>query len=568
MTLDAAKPFASVRARTLSPLCIGLSSALLLLCQPSGANAASIDAKVSTDKGVVEGFKQSGLLEFLGIPFAAPPIGNLRWRPPAEHAAWQTPKSAKSFGPTCAQITELGVFAGPANSNEDCLYLNVYTPAVTTTEKLPVIFWIYGGGNVDGESNDYDGSKMANMGHTVVVTINYRLNLFGFLAHPALDGEGHLFGNYGLLDQQSAMRWVRRNIAAFGGDPGNITVGGQSAGASDTGLNLISPYAAGLFDRAIIESGAAYLAVAPLATAEAKATAFSVAAGCGSGTDAATAACLRQLPASTIVALSGTPSANGPYIAGTMIDGQIVPSGAASAFAAGRFTHMPIMNGSVEDEGDFFIAIQEYFSGPPRRAITKTDVETYVAGVFGGNAGPGGSPPAYPQGTVQRILSEYPSYAYTKPQLRLDAIETDVMVCRTQHADHLLVGQVPVYAYEFQDRTAPFYFPTLPGFTSLAYHTSDIQYLFPLWHGGDLGTPHMLHGKQQTLSNELVTAWTNFAWTGNPNAHGQTPWPEYKNNKNAASFLAENIPVLTTFSDNSFTAEHKCAFWNDLLVYD
>jgi para-nitrobenzyl esterase len=547
---------------------LGACSALLLLCQSSLAIAAPVGTDVTTDKGGVEGFKKSGILEFLGIPYAAPPVGNLRWRPPLQHAEWQTRRSAKAFGPTCAQVTELGLFAGPTNSNEDCLYLNVFTPAVSTTEKLPVVFWIHGGGNVDGESNDYDGSKMANLGHVVVVTINYRLNLFGFLAHPALDNEGHLFGNYGILDQQLAMRWVRRNIAAFGGDPRNITVGGQSAGASDTGLNLISPLAAGLFDQAIIESGAAYLAVAPLAAAEAKATAFSTAAGCGAGTDHGTAACLRQLPAATILALSGTPSANGPYIAGTMIDGQIVPSGAASAFAAGNFTHMPIMNGSVEDEGDFFIAIQEYFSGPPRQAITQADVENYVSGIFGGNAGPGGTPPAYPQGTVQQVLRKYAEDAYTTPQLRLDAIETDVMVCRTQHADHLLVGQVPLYAYEFQDRTAPFYFPRMPGFVPLAYHTSDIQYLFPLWHGGDEGTPHKLRGKQAILSDELVTAWTNFAWTGNPNGHGQTPWPEYKSNKSAASFLAENIPALTTFSDQSFTAEHKCGFWNDLLLYN
>jgi para-nitrobenzyl esterase len=169
---------------------------------------------------------------------------------------------------------------------------------------------------------------------------------------------------------------------------------------------------------------------------------------------------------------------------------------------------------------------------------------------------------------VQRVLRLYPEHDYASPQLRLDAIETDVMVCKTQHADHLLAGQVPLYAYEFQDRTAPFYFPHLPGFVPLAYHTSDIQYLFPLWHGGNEGTPHTLSGKQKTLSNELVTAWTNFAWTGNPNGRGQTPWPEYKANPNAASFLAENVPVLTTFSDRSFTAEHKCSFWAGLFVYN
>lgn len=559
------RPFLLVTIRT----CLGAWVAIGAVhgCLP--ASAAALPT-VQTDKGEVQGFKKNGIIEFLGIPYAAPPVADLRWKPPVEHAPWTTPLATTSFGPTCAQITELGVFAGPTNNNEDCLYLNVFTPKIKSTdnEKLPVILWIYGGGNVDGESNDYDASKLAAQGHTVVVTINYRLNLLGFLAHPALNSEGHPFANYGLLDQQFAMHWIQNNIANFGGDPGNVTAGGQSAGASDTGLNMISPLATGLFHKAIIESGSAYLAVTPLAAAETKAVAFAVAAGCGSGTDAATAACLRNLPAATIESLSGTPSTNGPYITGPVVDGQIVPSGGASAFATNQFNHMPVMNGNVEDEGNFFIAIQEYFSGPPPAAISETDVTTYVNNTFGGNAGPGGTAPAYPAGTPQRVLKRYPQYAYASPQLQLDAIETDVMVCRAQYADHLLVGKVPVFAYEFQDRTAPFYFPDLPGFVSLAYHTSDIQYLFPGWHGGSNGIPHDLSPAQQVLSNELVAAWTNFAWTGNPNGQGQSPWPRYKRNPNAPSFLAENIPVLSTFSDNAFTTEHKCGFWSDLLIYN
>ena len=180
--------------------------------------------------------------------------------------------------------------------------------------RLPVVFWIHGGGLVDGESNDYDASKLASDGKTVVVTINYRLSLLGWFAHPALDAEGHLFADYGTLDQQLAMKWVQRNIAKFGGDKNNVTVGGQSSGASSTGSNVISPLAAGLFDRAILESGSAYMTMTPLSLAETKGTNFAVAAGCGSGTGSATAKCLRGLTAAQIMALSGTPSANGPYI--------------------------------------------------------------------------------------------------------------------------------------------------------------------------------------------------------------------------------------------------------------
>jgi para-nitrobenzyl esterase len=177
--------------------------------------------------------------------------------PPQPAAPWLGTRDATKYGNICAQVTTLGVFAGPASVDEDCLYLNVFTTGVAGRKK-PVFVWIHGGGNVDGASNDYNGSKLATGGpmgsETVVVTTNYRLGLFGYLAHPALDAEGHLARNYGILDLQAVLRWVQRNIAAFGGDPNTVTLGGQSAGASDTGANVLSPLSAGLFNRAIFES--------------------------------------------------------------------------------------------------------------------------------------------------------------------------------------------------------------------------------------------------------------------------------------------------------------------------
>jgi para-nitrobenzyl esterase len=176
--------------------------------------------------------------------------------------------------------TQLGVFAGPPNNNEDCLYINVFTPQLNSRdddrrgrEKLPVMFWSYGGGEVDGESNDYDGSKLARQGHTVVVTFNYRMNLMGWLAHPALDHEGHLFANYGTLDNQFALKWVQRNIEKFGGNPDNVTVFGQSAGARNSATEVLSPLARGLFQHAIFESGAIPIET-PLSIAETKGTKF------------------------------------------------------------------------------------------------------------------------------------------------------------------------------------------------------------------------------------------------------------------------------------------------------
>ena len=190
---------------------------------------------VNTTDGPVRGFVREGVRTFLGIPYAAPPVGDLRWMPPEppEHHALL---DATEFGNTCPQVTTLGAFAGPANTTEDCLYLNVFTTGLKGSK--PVIVWIHGGGNVTGETNDYDGSKLATGGPngtpTVVVTLNYRMGLFGFLSQDDLNAEGHLWGNYGILDIQAALRWVQDNIAAFGGDPNNVTLGGQSAGAADT----------------------------------------------------------------------------------------------------------------------------------------------------------------------------------------------------------------------------------------------------------------------------------------------------------------------------------------------
>lgn len=533
-------------------------------------HAAVADPVAKTSYGSVRGVNRGGVDLFLGVPYAAPPVGKLRWMPPVEHASWKGTREATSFAPSCAQITELGAFAGPANENEDCLYLNVIRPAGgdASSRKFPVLFWIHGGGFVDGSSSDYDASKLAARGRVVVVSINYRLNLLGFLAHPALDKEGHLFANYGLLDQQQALRWVKKNAAAFGGDPDNITVGGQSAGGGSSGYHVISPLAKGLFQKAIIESSASYLTAIPLDVAEERAKAFSVAAGCGAGNDKNTAACLRNLSVATILKFAGTPSAWSAYTVTPVIDGQILQSGAAAAFASGKFQHMPIMNGSTRDEGNFFVAAQEYFSGDPRHAISREDVQTYVKNVFSGNAGAGGTQPAYPAGTVEGVLKQYPSDAYPSEQLRLNAIETDVMVCRIQHGSRLLAGQVPVYAYEFRDRTAPFYFPEMPDFLPLAYHTADLLYLFPGFHGGDQGIKHELNAPQRKLSDYLVDAWANFAWTGNPNRKGDVPWPLYRRDPAVKSILAQDIFELSVMSDGDFSQEHKCDFWDDKLVYN
>ena len=326
---------------------------------------------VDTKEGPVRGFTDEGVNIFLGIPYAAPPVGDLRWRPPQPVEPWSDTLDATSYANTCSQVTELGAFAGPASITEDCLYLNVFSPSLKGSNA--VLVWIHGGGNVDGETNDYDASKLATGGPngspTVVVTINYRLGLFGFLSESHLNAEGHPGGNYGILDSQAALRWVKDNIAAFGGDPTRVALGGQSAGARDTAANLLSPLAAGLFNRAITQSfpipsfgsGSAALI---------KGNAFAAAAGCSD------AACLRSLSAARILQLQGTPNANaiGPainqtYTTTAFVDGTVVPIQAETAWTTGQYNHMAIMGGSVKDEQTFFLSIPEYFSGPPQVAL-------------------------------------------------------------------------------------------------------------------------------------------------------------------------------------------------------
>jgi para-nitrobenzyl esterase len=526
-------------------------STLVGLIVTAGTAMPATPPQVRTKQGTVEGLQVKGVREFLGIPYAAPPVGDLRWRLPIATKPWEGVRRAMQFGPACAQVTTLGAFAGPTNNNEDCLTLNVFTPGIGTSSKLPVLIWIHGGGNMDGSSRDYDASRLAALGKTVVVTINYRLGLLGWLAHPALDAEGHPFANYGLLDQQLALKWVKDNIAAFGGDPGNVTLGGQSAGSIDAEANVASPLATGLFQRAIFES--VVFDGIPLQAAEKTGTDFAAAAGCGKGATPEVAACLRRLPVQRIMQLAGTESAQGPYISILIADGQIVPAGGLfAAFKNGAFTHMPIMSGTVHDEFNFIAAITEYFSGPPRHAITAEQFQNFVKS-------------NYPAETAGRIFQEYKLADYPTPQRAWNAAGTDGLVCPQLTLNRILAPQVPVYAYEFNDATAPFFFPAMPGFEPLAYHTADIQYLFPLWHGGPGGIIHRLNVQQQRLSDAMVKAWTNFARSGDPNGPGAPNWPVFAPTAGKPGvYLSETLPVSETITDQQFAAEHKCDLWTNL----
>ncbi len=514
---------------------------------PSGLPAAPT---VYAPAGPVQGLKYKRVSEYLGIPYAQPPVGPLRWQPPQPYPAWSQTRQATQFGPTCAQIVAFGVFAAPSVS-EDCLYLNVFTPNPHPLANLPVLVFIPGGGNISGESNDYDATKLATQGQVVVVTLNYRVGFLGSLALPAIDAEGHPFANYGILDQQLVLKWVQKNISAFGGDPSRVALGGQSAGSYDTAANVVSPLAAGLFNRAIFES--VLFDSLPLAFAEQIGTGVSVALGCGADATPAVAACLRGLSVQAILSAEGTVQMPGPLTNPLPIsDGTIIPAqGMYGAFGSGSFNHMPIISGFVHDEENFFDAPQVYFSGQP---ISTADVTNYAQAIYGANAA--------------KVLAAFPPSSYPTPQLAQDAIGSPFYICPQFNINKVISSQVPFYAYEFNDKTAPFYYPPLPQFESLAYHTGDLQYLFPLYHGNVNGIPHRLNLLQTLLSDELVALWTNFVRTGNPNEIGNFPWPRYDASRTATSFyLSENIPFLSLLPDAKVSNEHNCDFFSSLIQF-
>ena len=347
------------RARLAAACCAALAALTLGAAGVTAAKAGTATAAsgsggspvVPTNDGPVRGTTAGTVNEFLGIPYAAPPVGNLRWRPPQPPAGWRGVRDATQFGPSCPQPP--GPFAPPAPFSEDCLYLNVYTPARTGNDMgsggqggRPVLVWIHGGGLTEEAGRNYDPAKLAADG-TVVVTINYRLGALGFLAHPALVSRpGGPSGNYGLMDQQATLRLVQDNIRHFGGNPGKVTIAGQSAGGLSVLAQMVSPGARGLFAKAIIQSGSFALNQQPIASAEAAGETFAAQAGCPDQT----AACLRSLPVSALV------SPNYVVIPG-VVDGKVLTEPIGTALAAGRFAGVPVLNGTNHEEERIFVSI-------------------------------------------------------------------------------------------------------------------------------------------------------------------------------------------------------------------
>ncbi len=514
------------------------------------------EVEATTANGTVRGSINGNTLTYLGIPYAAPPTGERRWAPPAAVANWSGSRDAKSFGPHCPQPATP---FGEASVNEDCLYLNVYAPKAPGS--YPVFVWFHGGAFYLGLSNTYDPTKLVEQG-LVVVTLNYRLGALGFMSHAALSAEqGGRSGNYGLMDQQAALRWVRDNIANFGGNRNNVTIAGESAGGFSVHSHIASPGSAGLFHKAVAMSGA-YPFAAPqdsLAVAQAKgntvatsaATILSTATG-STVPACTTAACLRALPVNVLLGAQMDAYPSGPV---PSVDGAVLTQDVRATISAGTHNQVPVIEGTTRDEWRLFAALDELGAGMTQVLNSDADVIAKVAGLLGHPFNPAAMATA-----TGIVTAYYPSAAYgNQPPIAYGSLGTDMIFSCTGRVAALELQQHrPVYAYEFRDRTAPATLPHRASFEMGAHHTSELRYLF------GMGGP-TLNAEQTALSNTMIGYWANFAKTGNPNGTGLPTWDAYTAAND--SFLGLNvasaggIAPLTT-PGATFQAEHKCLVWD------
>jgi para-nitrobenzyl esterase len=457
---------------------------------------------VHVDAGTLSGIRdaRAGLDEFRGIPYAAPPVGALRWKPPQPVAAWQGARAADRFGPRCMQRGLFGdmVFRSSGMS-EDCLYLNVWTPALREGGKLPVLVYFYGGGFVGGDGSEprYDGASLARRG-IVTVTVNYRLDVFGFLALPALAAESpqHAAGNYGLLDQVAALRWVHDNIAAFGGDPEQVTIGGESAGSMSVSALMASPLSKGLMQRAIGESGAVLgnLKPPPLDLSERQGEAFMQHVGAHSLAD------LRAMKADALLRACGD---KGVAEFGPTLDGWFLPRSPEAIYAAGAQAHIPLLVGSNSQEGYY-----PYLLG--KLAPTPANYRAAVQRQFGGHA--------------EEALKLYPGRDDAEVKASGTALSGDQFIAfatwRWMDWQHR-TGGAPVYYYHF-GQPRPAKRDGSAGPDAGAVHSGEIEYALGNLDGNAV---YAWTDTDHRVSATMEAYWANFIKTGDPNGAGLPHWP-------------------------------------------
>ncbi len=525
-----------IRASLASIAAGGVALALTAACTATAAAPTGPppdDGVVEISAGLVQGTVTEGHRRFQGIPYAAPPVGELRFRAPQPAPPWQGVRDATQPGAFCPQTWETGPDGRPVvQGSEDCLFLNVDTPA-PSGRPLPVMVFLHGGGFTGGQGAPYDPARITDQGQVVVVTVNYRLGALGFLAHPALDDP--TAGNFGLADQQAALRWVQRNIGAFGGDPGNVTLWGESAGAFSVCSQLVSPGARGLFQKAIVQSGPCANEFLTRETAQQRGLGTAAELGCPD--EATAAACLRARPFADLVGL-GEAEVSVPHrhiaslrwfpVAGT----DVLPRQPLEAFRAGQANDVPLIHGVTRDEMRFWVGLAYDAAGRP---VSAEQYPQIIEDLYGADA--------------PEVLGQYPVTDYPTPSIALATALTDEggMVGTCSQLDLFDAVRSPVYGFEFAE--------PLPGSDGTmplgAQHGADVPYFFDSAFPG--APPPSRTPEQNALAKQLIGWWTTFAATGAPGPD----WPTFREGGAISISSAATGPV-------DISREHRCEFWRGL----
>lgn len=519
-----------------------LCAAMLLMILAIALISCDFSSKiVHTKSGFVSGIDNEDSWVFRGIPYAAPPVGELRWKAPEDPKRWIGIKEAEEFGSPCPQTA--GAFGG-GSLNEDCLYLNVAVPkkgdiaASKSRDSLPVMVWIHGGAFVSGSGSEegYDPTRLIQE-DVIVVTLNYRIGALGFLPHPALTDEAGDSGNYGLLDQQKALQWVQKNIAAFGGDPKNVTIFGESAGGHSVLSHLAAPSSKGLFSKAIVQSGAYSPTQLPLDYGYgAFGIPFTTRAGCTATEPTEIRTFMRDMTVEEVLTAQG----DDWYVPVT--GGSFLPVSVYEALSTGDFADVPVLSGCNMNEGRLFVALDM------ANGLYYNTQDEYVAGVTDLLAtDPRGLDAA--QIADDYIAMQDPEDA-NKFRLALSKIWTDYFFTTNNYLQwNQLSAAVDTYAYWFTDVEAPNTFGS-PYLEMGATHSLEIQYVF-----GTVGTAGGSEA-QISLSEEMVGYWTGFAKTGSPDA----AWAPFSSNDISSYVKRLDTPSVDATALD-FVTEHNCAYW-------
>lgn len=516
---------------------------LLALCAavalPTSASAQTL---ISTLDGDVQGQLNEDTREFLGIPYAAPPVGSLRFAPPAPPAPWVGTLDATTYPVGCSQLPTL-TNSDTRIENEDCLYLNLWTPNPVPSKPLPVMVWIHGGSNTSGSISDfvpfpgfetnrlYDGHLLSQNGNVIVVTLNYRLNVFGFMGLTELAAEDPAYpyaGNQALLDQRAALLWVQDNIAAFGGDPDNVTIFGESAGSFDVCAHVVSPMSAGLFHRAISESGGCTVGVQSAESSVAASDILAEAVGCDAAPDRL--ACMRAAPladlldAGPLVALVG----EGTNLA-LSVDGGFLPERPRETFDRGELPRIPYLMGSNSDEGTLF------FIGLYESGLSEAEYSAELVNRFGIYAA--------------QVEVMYPANSRGTPRDTLiRAVGDSSLVCSTNDvAKRYAQKRYKTYVYNFA-RVPPIPFISLLDLG--AFHALEVAYVF--------GTASAPNAVDQRLGETMQGFWSSFAHRGRPKVKGQRKWPRFNNRNYRMMRLNAPLEQVTDYR------RPECDFWTEL----